>query len=84
MEKMNESEFKLQFYFNLYKDKSMINSSMFRAKFKKLHGDFKHLDKLVVAIENYQIKKYGCNLGNGSMDKNSRPERIRKLWDQMN
>ncbi len=54
---MNENEFKLQFYFNLYKDKSMINSSMFRAKFKKLHGDFKYLDKLVVAIENYQIKK---------------------------
>lgn len=76
---MNESEFKLQFYFNLYKDKSMINSSMFRAKFKKLHGDFKHLDKLVVEIENYQIKKYGCTLGNGSMYKNSRPERIRKL-----
>lgn len=36
-------------------------------------------EKLVVAIENYQIKKYGCTLGNGSMDKNSRPERIRKL-----
>jgi hypothetical protein len=52
---------------------------MFRAKFKKLHGDFKYLDKLVVEIENYQIKKYGCTLGNGSMDKNSRPERIRKL-----
>lgn len=76
---MNEIEFKLQFYFNFYKDKSMINSSMFRAKFHKRHGDFKHLDKLVVAIENYQIKKYGCTLGNGSMDKNSRPERIRKL-----
>ena len=81
---MNENEFKLQFYFNLYKDKSMINSSMFRAKFKKLHGDFKYLDKLVVEIENYQIKKYGCTLGNGSMDKNSTPERIRKLWDQTN
>lgn len=76
---MNEGEFKLQFYFNLYKDKSIINSNMFRTKFKKLHGNFEHLDKLVVKMENYQIKKYGCILENGSIDKNSRPERIRKL-----
>ena len=73
------NDFKLQFYFNLYKNKPFVSSEIFRAKFKKIHGDFECISRLVIMIENYQIKKYGCLLKDGSMDKISRQERIRKL-----
>ena len=36
-------EFKLQFYFNLYKNTSMDSRNDFRAKFHKRHGDFHKL-----------------------------------------
>lgn len=55
-------DFKLQFYFNLYKDKSMINRSLFRTKFIKRHGDFKYLEELIRNIEDYQFNKYGETL----------------------
>ena len=46
-------DFKLQFYFNLYKDKAMINRSLFRTKFIKRHSDFKYLEELIRNIEDY-------------------------------
>lgn len=55
-------EFKLNFYFNLYKDKVMQNRDVFRANFHKLHGNFNYLEELIKMIENYQIKTYGCTL----------------------
>ena len=53
-------EFKLQFYFNLYKNTSMDSRNDFRAKFHKRHGDFRYLNELIRMIENYQIKTFGC------------------------
>lgn len=55
-------EFKLNFYFNLYKDKEMKNRDVFRANFHKLHGKFNYLEELIIMIEKYQIKNYGCIL----------------------
>ena len=57
-------EFKLNFYFNLYKDKCLPNRDTFRKNFKKEHGSFKYLEELIIEIEKYQIKKYGCTLPN--------------------
>ena len=50
-------DFKLQFYFNLYKDKAMITRSLFRIEFIKRHGEFKYLEELIRMIEYYQINK---------------------------
>ena len=58
---MNE-DFKLKFYFNIYKDKPLSSRAEFRIRFKKLHGEFKRLEELIKNIENYQIKKYGTTL----------------------
>ena len=44
-------EFKLNFYFNLYKDKVMQNRDVFRANFHKLHGNFNYLEELIKMIE---------------------------------
>ena len=55
-------DFKLQFYFNLYKDKAMITRSLFRVEFIKRHGEFKYLEELIRMIEDYQINKYGTTL----------------------
>lgn len=61
---MGMNEFKLEFYFNLYKDKPLKSRDEFRKKFKKAHGNFLYLPELIVKIENYQIKKYGETLDN--------------------
>lgn len=55
-------EFKLQFYFNLYKDKAMVTRNLFRVEFIKRHGEFKYLEELIRKIEDYQINKYGTTL----------------------
>ena len=61
---MGINEFKLEFYFNLYKDKPLKNRDEFRKNFKKARGHFLYLPELIVRIENYQIKKYGETLDN--------------------
>lgn len=55
-------DFKLQFYFNLYKDKAMVTRNLFRVEFIKRHGEFKYLEELIRMIEDYQINKYGATL----------------------
>ena len=55
-------EFKLNFYFNLYKDKAMVTRNLFRVEFIKRHGEFKYLEELIRMIEDYQINKYGTTL----------------------
>lgn len=56
------NEFKLNFYFTLYKDKPLPNRLLFRERFKKHHGYFQYLEELIVMIERYQMKKYGHTL----------------------
>ena len=52
-------EFKLQYYFELYKDTCVIKIPVFKSKFKEKHGEFELLNELIVMIQRYQIKKYG-------------------------
>ena len=63
--KLGAEEFKLNFYFSKYKDKSLQNRDEFRRRFKKEHGSFQHLEELIFMIEKYQIKKYGRTLPDG-------------------
>lgn len=78
------SEFKLQFYFNLYRDKSLPNREEFRKNFKKNYGEFQYIEELIKMIEEYQIKKYGETLHNGKLiDHRTREER-RKISKKVN
>ena len=52
-------EFKLQYYFEKYKDISVVSSSKFKTEFIKKEGNFDLLNELIVMIQRYQYKKYG-------------------------
>ena len=60
-------DFKLDFYFNLYKDRGMGNRKRFREDFNKKHGRFQYLEELIVMIEKYQFRKYGEILHDGKI-----------------
>lgn len=55
-------DFKLQFYFEMLKDKPFKNTKTFKSEFIKQYGNFEYLSELVIMITNYQIKKYGYSL----------------------
>lgn len=57
-----KEEFKLNYYFQLYKDVPCNSSGEFRDRFKKEHGEFRYLGELTIMVLNYQIKKYGGRL----------------------
>lgn len=57
------NRFKLEYYFNLYKDYPSSNRDTFRLMFTKKHGKgYKDLNKLLFMINNYQVKKYSSTL----------------------
>lgn len=60
-------DFKLNYYFNKYKDHPIANVSDFRKKFKRENGDFQYLSELIVMISKYQVKKYGETIPNGKI-----------------
>lgn len=55
-------QFKLNYYFEKYKDTSIVSRDNFRQKFRKENGRFKYLEELIIMIEKYQIKKYGSGI----------------------
>ena len=61
------NEFKLNFYFNLYKDKALPNRDEFRKNFKKNYGNFQYIEELIRMVEKYQMKKYGETLHDGKL-----------------
>lgn len=58
-------EFKLQYYFEKYKNSTIISTTEFKKKFKNNEGDFDLLSELVIMIQRYQLKKYGDLLPSG-------------------
>lgn len=78
-------DFKLNLYFNMYKDTSLPNSDEFRKNFKKEHGKFPYLNELIVKIINYQVKKYGCTLPDPNKimrkdTRNGKYKKSKKTW----
>lgn len=59
---MDMIDFKLKYYYEMYKNKPLPNRDEFRKKFKKKHGKFQYLEELIKMIEKYQFKKYGMTL----------------------
>lgn len=58
-------EFKLNLYFQEYKDSPVMSSTKFKSEFKKKHGDFPLVSELFIMIQKYQLKKYGSVIDDG-------------------
>ena len=58
-------EFKLQYYFEKYKDTCIISTALFKVVFTKKEGEFELLPELVNMIQKYQYNKYGNLLTSG-------------------
>lgn len=71
-------DFKLNYYFNLYKDTRSRNRKYFKYIFELNHGPYDKLDELMSMIEHYQIKKYGQMLYEYDLTSQQR-QIIRKL-----
>ncbi len=57
---MNNKEFEYNYYFEKYKEEPMLCHMRFKRNFKREHPTSNvNLNKLVIEIERYQIKKYG-------------------------
>ena len=82
------NDFKFNYYLNLYKDKSMGNRNEFRKNFRKKHGKYNDIEKLIVAIEKYQFDKYGQTLNSQfvttthgeELDKIYKNERVKRCY----
>ncbi len=56
---MVNNDFKLNLFFEMYKDGAVISSGDFVQKFRKKHGKFECMRELIFMIEEYQREKYG-------------------------
>ena len=52
-------DFKLQLYFNMYKDYPIGSRDKFRQMFTKKYGRYHFLPELILMIEKHQKEKYG-------------------------
>lgn len=59
---MVTEDFKLNLYFNMYKDYPIASRESFRKSFNKKHGKYNYLPELILMIEKYQSGKYGMTL----------------------
>lgn len=60
-------EFKLNMYFEEYKDSILVSVPKFKEIFIKKHGEFELLNELINMIVKYQYKKYGNLLQTGKV-----------------
>ena len=58
------SEFKFHYLFELYKDRSISSSKVFRQMLKNKWNisDIRKVSDLYIKINNYQVNKYGSNI----------------------
>lgn len=60
-------DFKLNYYFEKYKDYPLSSVTRFKIAFISENGTFELLNELIVMIQRYQIKKYSEILEHGSI-----------------
>ena len=60
-------QFKINYYFNLYKDRAITSARIFRSYMKVKHNitDIRLSSEIYSKINKYQVKKYGTNITNG-------------------
>lgn len=66
---MTNEEFKMNMYFEKYKDYEMYALNYFRRDFIKAEGKYDKIDELFRKIQKYQIEKYGNVVGTGGFVK---------------
>ena len=59
-------EFKLNYYFNKYKESCVISTPKFKEDFIKKEGKFELMNELIVMIQRYQYKKYSELIPDGT------------------
>lgn len=64
---MTNEEFKMNMYFEKYKDYEMYSLNYFRLNFRKAEGKYNKVDDLFRKIQKYQIEKYGNVVGTGGI-----------------
>lgn len=62
---MTNEDFKMDYYFQKYKEYTMISLEYFRKEFKKTEGNYDKIDELFRKIQRHQIAKYGNVVGTG-------------------
>lgn len=72
---MVTEDFKLNLYFNIYKDYPIGSRDEFRSFFWKRHGRYQYLPELILMIEKYQRKKFGMTIWK---DVSYAPSKIKK------
>ena len=75
-------EFKLNYYFEIFKDDIFDNRKKFREKSIKNYDKFEYLEELILMIEKYQMKKYGNMLRSDDTIRKTSDEweRIKVCW----
>lgn len=60
-------QFKINYYFNLYKDRAITSARIFRSYMEVKHNitDIRLSSEIYSKINKYQVKKYGTNITNG-------------------
>lgn len=79
MQVISTLDFKLQFYFNKYKNLPLPNRNRFKLEFRKKHGNFEYLNELIIMIENYQLKKFGSTLNSNQINDVRSTEQYKKI-----
>lgn len=75
---MVSEDFKLNLYFNMYKDYPIGSRDKFRKRFVKKHGKFHYLPELILMIEKYQKEKFGMTIWEEMSYSSDRRKRRRK------
>ena len=60
-------EFKLNYYFEKYKDHCVVSWTKFKYIFTKDNGEFNLLPELFKMIQKYQLQKYGALVESGRL-----------------
>ena len=75
---MVTEDFKLNLYFNMYKDYPIGSRDKFRKRFVKKHGKFHYLPELILMIEKYQKEKFGMTIWEEMRYSSDRKKRRRR------
>lgn len=75
---MVTEDFKLNLYFNIYKDYPIGSRDSFRQMFIKKNGRYHYLPELILMIEKYQQEKFGMTIWKDAGYSNDRRKRKRR------
>ena len=81
---MTNEEFKMNVYFEKYKECEMMSVYYFKKHFYEKEGKYYKIDDLVRKIQRYQINKYGNIVGTGGWAYADNKKASRQDWTTAN